>query len=180
MKPGNKNMLLEKVEYQVERTTLGTWRRHLSENGAYFAEFRTHDDVLGLPLIHYTRGICPDTGRRITAKGVIAVGRLAVGGVAIGHASMGLIAIGQGAIGLLFGLGQAATGMLAVGQLALATSFGLGQLATGEVVIGQLAWGEYVLAQLGYGEHVWSQERADPEATAFFHDLVIRLRELFS
>lgn len=175
----NKNMLLEKVEYQVERTALGVWRRHLTENGAYFAEFRSHGELLGLPLIHYTRGICPDTGRRITAKGVIAVGRLAVGGIAIGHASMGLLAIGQAAVGLLGGLGQAATGMIAVGQLALAASYGLGQLATGEVVIGQLAWGEYVLAQVGYGEHVWSQERADPEAAAFFHDLVIRLRAWF-
>ena len=171
-----KNRLLERVEYQVTKTALGVWRRHLSENGAYFAEFRSHGDLLGLPLIHYTRGICPDTGRRITAKGVIAVGRLAVGGIAIGHASMGLIAIGQAAIGLLFGLGQAATGMFAVGQLALATSVGLGQLATGEVAIGQLAWGEYVLAQVGYGEHIWSQDRADPEATAFFHDLVMLLR----
>ena len=49
--------------------------------------------------MHYTRGKCPETGRRIIAKGVIAVGRLATGIVAIGHASFGLIAIGQLAYG---------------------------------------------------------------------------------
>jgi hypothetical protein len=74
---------------------------------------------LGLPLLHYTRGICPETGRRIIAKGVLAVGRLAMGVLAIGHASFGAIAIGQLGLGILLGLGQGATGLYAVGQVAL-------------------------------------------------------------
>ncbi len=94
-----KNLLLEKVEYQIVKTRFGVWRRHLAPTGAYFAEFRSHGQVFGLPLLHYTRGICPDTGRRIVAKGVVAVGRLAVGGIAVGHASAGLVAIGQLGIG---------------------------------------------------------------------------------
>ena len=70
------NRLLEKVEYQIVKIRIGVWRRHLAPSGAYFAEFRSHGQVFGLPLLHYTRGICPDTGRRIVAKGVVAVGRL--------------------------------------------------------------------------------------------------------
>jgi hypothetical protein len=94
-----------------------------------------------MPVLHYTRGICPETGRRIVARGVIGVGRLATGVIAIGHASFGLVAIGQLAIGVLFGLGQAATGAVALGQLAIALVFGAGQIATGLVAIAQIGIG---------------------------------------
>ena len=148
-----KNLLLENVEYQMETTNFGVWRRFVSPNGAFFAEFKSHAIFFGLPLLHYTRGKCPETGRRVVAKGVIAVGRLAMGILAIGQASFGIIAIGQAAIGLMFGLGQ---------------------VATGEVAIGQLAYGKYVLAQIGYGDYVWSMKRADLEAVTFFKSLFAR------
>ena len=44
-----------------------------------------------LPLVHYTYGKCPETGKRIVAHGVIAVGRLAWGIIAIGQASLGVV-----------------------------------------------------------------------------------------
>jgi len=167
------NILLEKPEYKVEKTTLGTWRRYGYENGTSFHEFKTNATLLGLPVIHYTYGRCPETGRRICAKGIIAVGRIACGVIAIGHASMGLIAIGQLAIGLIFGLGQLTTGIGAVGQAAFGIAFGLGQLATGFVAIGQFAIGKYVLAQVGVGEYVLSAARQDPQAMEFFKALPV-------
>jgi len=151
---------------------MGVWRRYLYPTGARFAEFKSHATFLGWPLIHYTFGKCPETGRRIVAKGVIAVGRLAIGMIAIGHASMGLVAIGQLAIGIGFGLGQAATGIAAIGQIALGVNLGLGQIATGYVAIGQFAAGEYALGQLGFGTHVLSPKRADPEAIRFFKSIL--------
>ncbi len=172
-----RNMLFDKVEYKIEKTRHGIWRRHLNERGAYFAEYTSYATFLGWPLVHYTRGISPETGRRVTARGVIAVGRLAVGGLAIGHASFGLIAIGQAGLGLLFGLGQAATGLFAVGQLALGGGFGLGQIATGQTAVGQLAFGEYVLAQLGVGDYLWTPEQADAEAVSYFKELWSKLKE---
>jgi len=162
------NLLLEKVEYQVERTARGTWRRYLYPTGARFEEFRSHARWFGLPMVHYTYGICPETGRRIVAKGVVAVGRLAAGVIAVGHASFGVVALGQLALGLVLGLGQASTGLFALGQLAIALVLGLGQLATGYVTVAQLAAGQYVLAQLGLGAHVWDTRAADPAAVAFF------------
>ncbi len=140
-------------------------------SGEYFAEFRSHASVAGLPLIHYTHGRNPETRRCVVAKGIVAVGRLAVGFVAIGHASAGLIAIGQASAALLFGLGQGAVGLLAVGQIALGVELGIGQIATGETAIAQLGVGKYVLAQLGWGEHLWTPEQADPEAVAHFRGL---------
>jgi hypothetical protein len=166
--PDLTNYLFQPVEYKYEETAWGVWRSHLNQNGRLFREFVSHGRLFGLPLIHYTSGVCPETGRRIVAMGIIAIGRVAVGGLAIGHASFGLIAIGQLAIGLALGLGQASTGAIAVGQAALGVFFGLGQLATGYVAIGQLSLGHYVLAQLGMGRHVWDVRAADPVAKQFF------------
>ena len=165
------NLLLEKVDYQVEETRRGTWRRYLYPSGAYYAEYRSRAELFGLPLLHRTRGICPETGRRKTARGIIAVGRVAVGGLAIGQASFGIVAIGQLALGVAFGLGQASTGVIAVGQLAVGLLFGLGQFATGYVAVGQFGLGQYVLAQTGLGQHRWVQGLVEPEAEDFFRGL---------
>ncbi len=167
-----KNILLENVEYRIDQTSFGLWRRFLYPTGTSFAEFKSHRTILGLPLLHYTRGICPETGKRMMAKGIVAVGRLAAGMVAIGQAAFGAIAIGQLALSFLFGLGQASTGWAAVGQVAVEIELGLGQLATGLTAIGQVGFGKYVLAQIGFGEHVWSTKQVDPEAVAYFKSLV--------
>src|SRR5437588_1055619 len=132
---GSANLLLHDVEYQTEVTPRGVWRRFLYPSGMLYEDFVSHWHVLGMPLLHYTRGICPETGKRRVARGVIAIGRLAVGIIAIGHASAGIIAIGQAAFGVLLGLGQASTGFFAIGQLAIALGFALGQAGVGNVVI---------------------------------------------
>jgi hypothetical protein len=163
-----KNLLFEKIEYKIDETPRGVWRRFVYPDGSLFEEFVSHQQLGGLPLLHYTHGKCPETGRRIVARGVIAIGRMAVGLVAIGQASAGVFAIGQLAIGLLFGFGQATTGMIAVGQLAVAGIFGLGQIVTGCVAVGQIGIGRYVLAQVGYGDYVWDTRAASPIAQQFF------------
>lgn len=165
------NILLENVKYKVEETSLGTWLRYLYPDGRGYAEFTSHKKMYGLPFIHYTRGICPETGRRKRAGGIIAIGRIAVGAVAIGQAAFGIIAVGQLGIGILFSLAQGAAALAAVGQVALGVRFGLGQLATGYTAIGQLAVGTYVLAQVGFGDHVWSQKAVDPQAVEYFLSL---------
>lgn len=166
------NLLLEKPDYKIDKTSSGTWRRYLYPSGQSFAEYKSDQTWFGLPLIHYTYGKSPETGKRVVAKGVVAVGRFALGILAIGHASFGLIALGQLAIGILLGLGQAATGALAAGQMALGAYLAIGQVAVGWISIGQFAVGNYVLAQMGYGPHVWSLKSADPVAVDFFKSLL--------
>ncbi len=161
----------KEVEYEITQTSFGTWRRYVYPTGNRFAEFRSAATVAGWPLVHYTCGPCPETGKRIVAKGVIAVGRLAVGALAVGQASLGLIAVGQAGIGLLFGLGQLTSGIACVGQVAIGVSFALGQVAVASTAIGQVAKGTYVLAQVGFGEFVWSMKRADPAAVHHFRQL---------
>jgi hypothetical protein len=36
-----KNLLLEKVEYKIESTNFGVWRRFVYPNGAYFVVFKS-------------------------------------------------------------------------------------------------------------------------------------------
>ncbi len=167
-----KNLLLERVEFKIEETERGVWRRFLYPDGQLFEEFTSHRRVFGLPLLHFTRGKSPETGKRVTARGFIAVGRCAIGVIALGQAAVGILAFGQLALGLLFGLGQASTGLFAIGQLAIATIFGLGQFAVGYVAIGQFGLGKYVLAQFGYGEHVWDIRGVSPVAEQFFESLL--------
>jgi len=126
-----------------------------------FREFKSKIMVCGVPLIHITSGICPETGRRIWARGVIAVGRKAVGVLAIGQLSIGIIAIGQLSIALTF----------AIAQLSIAGFFSVGQLAAGFVAIGQLSTGYYVLGQLAWGKYVFSTTSRDFEAVTFFRGL---------
>lgn len=144
-------------------------------SGRCFSEYRSDASFFGLPLLHYTCGICPETGRRVVARGVIAVGRLACGVVAIGQASVGVVAIGQLAIGMVLAFGQAAFSVVAVGQLAVAISVGIGQVATGYTAIGQIALGKFVLAQKGFGHNVWCVGRTDADAVAYFRSLWGRL-----
>jgi hypothetical protein len=167
-----KNLLLEPVEYKFEETDRGVWRRFLYPDGQLFEEFTSHSQVFGLPFLHFTRGKSPETGKRVTARGFIAIGRFAVGVIALGQLAVGVVALGQLALGLLLGLGQASTGVFAVGQLALAAVFGLGQFAVGYVSIGQFALGKYVLAQMGFGEHVMDTRNVSPVAEQFFESLL--------
>jgi hypothetical protein len=164
----NPNVLRSDVEYVIQETANGIWRRYLYPNGRRFAEFKSYLNVGGLPLVHYTYGVCPQTGRRITAHGIIAVGRVASGVIAIGQLAVGLIAIGQLSIGLLIALGQAGIAPYCMGQLAVGLFFGAGQFATGQIAIGQFAYGNYVLAQIGFGKHVIDVHGVDEVAKKFF------------
>ncbi|MFO0791122.1 MAG: hypothetical protein U0805_16805 [Pirellulales bacterium] len=169
-----RNLLFEEIQYLVEETPRGVWRRFVYPNGKRFAEFKSHRMWGSLPLVHYTYGVCPETGKRITARGVIAVGRFAHGMIAIGQLSLGLIAIGQLSFGVLLCISQAAFGAICIGQLAAGLLFGAGQLATGQIAIGQIAYGTYVLAQAGWGTHVIDSRGVDAVAKDFFLSLVGR------
>jgi hypothetical protein len=168
----NPNVLRSNVDYIVQETANGIWRRYLYPNGNRFAEFKSYLNIGGLPLVHYTHGICPQTGRRITAHGIVAIGRVASGVIAIGQFAIGLIAIGQLSIGLLLGIGQASFGAFCFGQLAVGLFFGAGQFAAGQIAIGQFAYGVNVLAQMGWGKHVIDVQGVDPAAKSFFLGLI--------
>jgi len=128
---------------------------------AWGYEYKSEAEIFGWPVIHVAFGKDAETGKIITAKGIIAIGQFGVG----------LFTIAQIGVGLIFGFGQCVAGIVAVGQFALGLYFGLGQFATGLTAIGQFALGRYVLSQMGLGEYVWSMDRRDPEAVEHFTNL---------
>lgn len=169
----NGNLLHQEIDYQWTDTHLGSWRRYMYSDGSMFAEFVSHATAGKLPVIHITWGKCPETGRRIPAVGLVAIGRRATGAIAIGQMAVGLVAIGQLALGVVLGLGQAATGVVAVGQAVLAAAVGVGQFVySGYVAVAQFGAGYYVLAQIGYGDHVVDTRAVDLAAQEFFLRLV--------
>jgi hypothetical protein len=179
------------IEYELEWTPNGTWKRFDFSDGRQFAEYTSHRTLLGKPLLHYVSGVDPETNRVKTARGFIAIGRKAVGIIAIGQYARGFIAIGQLAIGIL-AFGQCALGLtVGIGQLGTG-ALALGQLAIGGVVAGQFAFGAFFAAGqfavawtaiggacVGYfaygvqcaGKHVWDRSHADPQAIAVFTNL---------
>jgi hypothetical protein len=168
------NLLLQPVEYKIETTARGTWKKHLSASGQLFEEFTSHRQMWGMPFFHFTRGKDPATGKGKTARGFVAVGRKAVGVFALGQMAFGVVAVGQLSVGALLALGQLGVGPVAIGQAAVGVIFGLGQLATGFVAIGQLVLGYYALGQVGFGWHVWTPKGSDEAARHFFSFLLPR------
>lgn len=164
-------VLPEVVGSRVDETSLGVWSQSLYADGSRFVEYVSHQSYFGFPLVHITRGRCPETGRSKPARGILAIGRRAFGVIAIGQFASGIIAIGQLALGVLFGLGQLTCGAFGLGQGAICGFVGIGQVATGYVTIGQIAFGQFVLAQFGLGAHVWDMRGTDPAARQFFVQL---------
>jgi hypothetical protein len=163
------NLLNKHPDYVITKTAWGESRKYLYESGMLFKEFKSKMKIGSCPLVHISVGICPETGKRIWAKGIVAIGRKAIGVFAIGQLSIGIIAIGQLSIALGF----------ALAQLSIAGFFSMGQAAIGIVAIGQFAYGYYALGQLAYGQYVLSMSVRDFEAAAFFEGLWQKVRSLF-
>jgi hypothetical protein len=161
------------VQYEVTQTSRGAWRRYRHPDGTIYADYSSEASLLGLPLLHHTRGRSPETGTWVTARGVVAIGRRAVGIVALGRVAGGVLAVGQLSLGVV-AIGQAAVGGLVLGQLALGAVLAIGQVAAAFVTVAQAGLGHWVLAQVGLGEHVWSMRSHDPAAIEFFRTLPAR------
>ncbi len=162
------NLLNKQPDYVITQSCWGETRKYLYESGMLFKEFKSKIKIGSLPLVHITSGVCPETGKRIWAKGIIAIGRKAIGVFAVGQLSIGVIAIGQLSIALGF----------ALAQLSIAGFFSIGQGAIGFVAIGQFAYGYYALGQMAYGQYILSISTRDFEAVNFFKGLWEKVRGL--
>jgi len=88
-------------------------------------EYRSKQEINGLPLIHINVGTHPETGRPQVAKGVIAIGNIAFGVVSIGVAAFGVVTLGAFGLGIV-SLASLAIGIVALGALALGYEHALG------------------------------------------------------
>ncbi|HSM72921.1 MAG TPA: hypothetical protein VK851_15385 [Anaerolineales bacterium] len=88
-------------------------------------EYRSNQEINGLPLIHINLGTHPETGRPLAAKGVVAIGNIAFGVVSIGAAAFGVVTVAAFGLGIV-SLASLAIGIVALGALALGYEHAIG------------------------------------------------------
>jgi len=130
-------------------------------------DYRSKATLFGLPWLHVTSGIDPQTGRVRVAKGIIAIGDRAKGVVAFGGMATGGFAFGGLAVGV-FAFGGAAFGLVAFGGLAVALLVALGGGAVATVAVGGGAIGYLAFGGGAIGVHVLDAATKDPVARQFF------------
>jgi hypothetical protein len=91
-------------------------------------EYRSKQQLFGVPLLHVAVGYSPRTGLPRLARGIIAIGNFALGVVAIGGIAAGGIVLSGIGFGVLV-IAGIAVGWVAIGGLAVGIAFALGGLA---------------------------------------------------
>ncbi len=130
-------------------------------------EYRSKSTLFGWPLLHIATGVDPATGKRRSAKGIIAMGSLPRGVIAFGDVAVGVVACGIFGYGLV-SLSVVAVGVFAVGTIAAGLLIALGGIAVGPIAIGGAVLGYYADGALAWGKHVLSPTVHDPVAERFF------------
>ncbi len=130
-------------------------------------DYRSKTTLFGLPWLHVTSGVDPQTGKVRVAKGIIAIGPIAKGFFAMGGRAYGAFAFGGVAIGGLtfggLGLGLFSFAGLAVGLIAA-----LGGLVGAPIAVGGMAVGYQAFGGSAYGVHAYGPNVRDAAAQAFF------------
>jgi len=131
-------------------------------------EYRSKATLFGWPLLHVAIGVNPATGRKRSARAIIAVGTAPRGVIAFGDEAVGVIACG------IFGCGVVsfsviAVGMFACGSVAVALVFAMGGMAIAPVAMGGAVLGWFANGALAWGKHAISPTVYDPVADKFFN-----------
>ena len=137
-------------------------------------EYRSKTTLFGWPLLHVAMGVNPATGRKRSAKGIIAIGTAPRGVLAFGDVAVGVIACGIFGYGLI-SVSVVAVGVFAWGSLAAGLLLAMGGVAIAPVAIGGAAMGWLANGALGWGRHVLTPQVNDPVATQFFYPYTARL-----
>jgi hypothetical protein len=130
--------------------------------GVVGRQWKSQSTFMGWPLVHIAYGHHPETGEKLVAKGLIAIGDIAVGGIALGGLSVGLASFGGVAVGLNAVGGCAIALQLAAGGCAI------GALAVGGAAVGILAMGGAAVGGLAIGGGGVGYLALGPGATGHF------------
>jgi predicted Ser/Thr protein kinase len=141
-------------------------------------EYRSKTTVFGWPLVHIATGVDPATGRKRSAKGIIAMGNFPMGVIAFGDVAVGVIACGIFGYGVV-SLSVVAVGVVALGSLAVGLFLAMGGLAVAPVAIGGAVCGYYANGALAWGKHPLSPGLSDPLAINFFSPWASRVTWVF-
>jgi hypothetical protein len=131
-------------------------------------EYRSKATWFGWPLLHVAIGVNPATGRKRSAKGIIAIGTLPRGVIAFGDVAVGVIACGIFGYGLI-SISIVAVGVFAIGSVAAGLLLAMGGVAVAPVAIGGAVFGWFANGALVWGKHAISPNVYDPVAARFFN-----------
>jgi predicted Ser/Thr protein kinase len=137
-------------------------------------EYRSKTTLFGWPLVHVATGVDPVTGRKRTAKGIIAMGNSPRGVIAFGDVAVGVIACGIFGYGLV-SLSVVAVGVVALGSLAVGMLLAMGGVAVAPVAVGGAVFGYYANGALAWGKHPLAPGLSDPLAEKFFNPWALRV-----
>ncbi len=169
---------VSEIKTDVENVSLAFARMPLQLRQMMGWEYRSRKTLFGLPLLHVAYGLDPVSGRRRTAKGIVAVGERAVGVVAFGGMACGGIVFGGLGIGLVSFSGLA-LGLVSMGGLALGLLLAYGGLAAAPFAVGGLAAGWVATGGAAFGGHVLSGSGSDPLAKEFFEAWALPINVFF-
>jgi tRNA A-37 threonylcarbamoyl transferase component Bud32 len=130
-------------------------------------DYKSKRTLFGLPLLHVASGVDPFTGKRRTAKGIIAVGDKAAGVISFGGIATGGIAFGGVALGIV-PFGGVSLGLISIGGVALGLIASYGGLAIAPIALGGLSVGYYAFGGGAFGIHAMGGNANDPAAKNFF------------
>jgi len=134
-------------------------------------EYRSKATLFGLPLVHVALGVNPATGRKRSARGIIAIGTAPWGVIAFGDVAVGVIACGIFCYGPI-AIGVVAVGIVALGSAAAGLFWAMGGVAIAPVAIGGAVFGYYANGAIVGGAHTIGPGVYDPQADKFFNPWV--------
>jgi predicted Ser/Thr protein kinase len=136
-------------------------------------EYRSKAALFGWPLLHVATGVDATTGRKRSARGIIAVGTSPRGVIAFGDVAVGVIACGIFCYGPV-AIGIVSMGIVAVGTAAVGLWCAMGGVAIAPVAIGGAALGYYANGAMAWGKHALAPGVYDPLAEKFFNPWIAK------
>jgi eukaryotic-like serine/threonine-protein kinase len=137
-------------------------------------EYRSKTTVFGWPLVHVATGVDSVTGRKLSAKGIIAMGNSPRGVIAFGDVAVGVIACGIFGYGLV-SMSVVAVGVVALGSLAVGMALAMGGMAVAPVALGGAVLGYFANGALAWGVHPMAPGVSDPLAVRFFNPRLVTM-----
>ncbi len=143
-------------------------------------EYRSKATFFGLPWLHVAIGVDSTTGRKRSARGIIALGSAPRGVIAFGDVAVGVVACGIFGYGII-SISVVALGVVALGSVAMGLLMAMGGVAVAPVAAGGAVLGYYANGALAWGKHALSPETHDILADKFFNPTITKLmRPLFT
>ena len=167
MKALEKNPAMRYSNATAFKTGIAEFEQVPPNKTPWLSNYRSEREIFGLPLLHLVVAPDPKTGRKVIAKGIVAIGGQALGVFAFGGVASGFMAFGGIAIGI-FSFGGISLGLGAMGGVALAAIIAIGGTAIGTIALGSTSVGYYSFGSSAFGTHALGGNAKSQKAIEFF------------